>query len=49
MIKKILKKNPWNYDSDNLRGCSSHKNLYYNKNKVYPKAICHRIKTIIFL
>lgn len=25
-----------------------HKNLS-NKNKVYPKAICHRIKTIIFL
>lgn len=43
MIKKILKKNSWNYDSDNLRGCRTHKTSII-KTKFIPKQFVTELK-----
>lgn len=43
MIKRILKKNPWNYDSDNLRGCRTQKTSLI-KTKFIPKQFVTELK-----
>lgn len=43
-LKKFWKKNPWNYDSDNLRGCRTHSKTSLIKTKFIPKQFVTELK-----